>query len=203
MEDLGLIDGYDSLKENHTKLSKEVKEEEQEIDLYDIILEYLIQEGYADTLGSAEIILENMSEDWMEQILNEAREEGVKPYRPGPSLRQINRQSKRAEARRKAASSGQSGWKDRSHIKAEGPLITAKPGDKEEARKTLKQTLPDGKRIMGPGFFPSRPADRVASITSSFSRGDNPGGWDPKATRLPKEEAPKPRRVIPSRLDKK
>ncbi|NBV99370.1 MAG: hypothetical protein EBR67_07670 [Proteobacteria bacterium] len=202
MEDLGLIDGYDNLKEGYKKLSNEINSNE-EVDLYDIILEYLVQGGYADTLGSAEIILENMSEDWMEQILDEAREEGVKPYRPGPSLRQINRQAKRAEQRRKGKDAEKSGWKDRSHIKAEGPLITAKPGDKEEARKALKQTLPDGKRIMGPGFYSSRPADRVASITSSFTRGDMPGGGDPKATRLPREEAPKARRVIPSRLDRK
>ena len=43
----------------------------EEVELYDIILEYLIQEGYADTLGSAEIILENMSDEWIEDILLE------------------------------------------------------------------------------------------------------------------------------------
>lgn len=33
------------------------------------ILEYLMQEGYADCLGSAEIIFENMSDEWLDDIL--------------------------------------------------------------------------------------------------------------------------------------
>lgn len=37
----------------------------------EVILGYLIDEGYADCLGSAEIILENMSDDWFDEILNE------------------------------------------------------------------------------------------------------------------------------------
>jgi len=39
-----------------------------ETDLYDVILEYLINEGYADTIESAERIMVNMSEDWRESI---------------------------------------------------------------------------------------------------------------------------------------
>lgn len=35
----------------------------------EVILGYLIDEGYADCLGSAEIILENMGDDWMHAIL--------------------------------------------------------------------------------------------------------------------------------------
>ena len=41
----------------------------EENEMLEMILDYLIQEGYADTLDSAEIILENMSEDWIEEIL--------------------------------------------------------------------------------------------------------------------------------------
>lgn len=47
-------------------------------DVYDIILSHLLDEGYADCLGSAEIILENMSDEWLEDILNEA--EKIAPY---------------------------------------------------------------------------------------------------------------------------
>ena len=43
-----------------------------ETDIYDVILEYLINEGYADTYEAAESIMVNMSEDWREDILNEA-----------------------------------------------------------------------------------------------------------------------------------
>lgn len=41
----------------------------EEVDIYDIILSHLIDEGYADCLGSAEIILENMSDEWLDDIL--------------------------------------------------------------------------------------------------------------------------------------
>jgi hypothetical protein len=41
-------------------------------DLYDIILSHLIDEGYAETEDAAESIMVNMSEEWREQILDEA-----------------------------------------------------------------------------------------------------------------------------------
>ena len=37
-------------------------------DLYDIILSHLLDEGYAETLEQAEVIMVNMSEDWRESI---------------------------------------------------------------------------------------------------------------------------------------
>ena len=43
-----------------------------EYDLYDTILEYLISEGYADTNENALVIMANMSEEWKEEIINEA-----------------------------------------------------------------------------------------------------------------------------------
>jgi hypothetical protein len=39
----------------------------------EVILGYLIDEGYADCIGSAEIIFENMSDEWFDEILNEAK----------------------------------------------------------------------------------------------------------------------------------
>jgi hypothetical protein len=50
----------------------------QQSEAYELILDYLIQEGYADTLGSAEIILENMSDEWIEAVLDEGRIEDLK-----------------------------------------------------------------------------------------------------------------------------
>ena len=38
------------------------------VDLYDIILSHLLDEGYAETLEQAESIMVNMSEDWRESI---------------------------------------------------------------------------------------------------------------------------------------
>ncbi len=157
MEDLGLIDGYDSLKGNHTKVSKEVKEEKQEIDLYNIILEYLIQEGYADTLGSAEIILENMSEEWIEDILLEKE-----------------------------------GYGDDSKFKGDTDASSFRPG----------KDVPPVKKYGRLSRFAPSPLSGERSRTSSYVRrtvGDSPN--QPRAVQMPAER--KPRRVIPSRLDRK
>ena len=46
----------------------------EDLDTYDIVLEYLCLEGYADTLEAAEIIMVNMSEDWRQSIVEEYEE---------------------------------------------------------------------------------------------------------------------------------
>ena len=58
----------DSAKErdNEAKRKEFVKE-----DLYDIILSHLLDEGYAETLEQAQVIMVNMSEDWRESICEE------------------------------------------------------------------------------------------------------------------------------------
>jgi hypothetical protein len=55
--------------ENRTDLRKI-----EEVDLYDIILSHLLDEGYADTQEAAEAIMVNMSEEWRESIV-----EGFQP----------------------------------------------------------------------------------------------------------------------------
>ena len=53
------------------RLSREIirKPKNEEVDLYDTILSHLMNEGYADTIESAEGIMVNMSEDWRESIV--------------------------------------------------------------------------------------------------------------------------------------
>ena len=41
----------------------------EEVDIYDIILEHLLDEGFADTIESAEAIMVNMSEEWRDSIM--------------------------------------------------------------------------------------------------------------------------------------
>ena len=45
------------------------KTKNEEVDLYDVILSHLLDEGYADTYESAEAIMVNMSEDWKNSII--------------------------------------------------------------------------------------------------------------------------------------
>ena len=41
-------------------------------DIYDVILSHLIEEGYAESVEQAEVIMVNMSEDWRESIVEGA-----------------------------------------------------------------------------------------------------------------------------------
>ena len=50
------------------KKKKEKTQKEEAVDLYDIILSHLLDEGYADTQEAAEAIMVNMSEEWRESI---------------------------------------------------------------------------------------------------------------------------------------
>jgi hypothetical protein len=44
---------------------------QEQVDIYDIILSHLLDEGYAKTPEAAEVMMVNMSEEWRENILNE------------------------------------------------------------------------------------------------------------------------------------
>jgi hypothetical protein len=46
----------------------------EEVDIYDIILSHLLDEGYAETPEAAEAIMVNMSEEWREGILEEVEQ---------------------------------------------------------------------------------------------------------------------------------
>jgi len=56
--------------EERKRLSREIvrKKTNEEVDLYDVILSHLLDEGYAETVENAESIMVNMSEDWRESI---------------------------------------------------------------------------------------------------------------------------------------
>jgi hypothetical protein len=45
----------------------------ESVDVFDYILEHLVAEGYADTNENALVIMTNMSEEWREEIIDEAR----------------------------------------------------------------------------------------------------------------------------------
>jgi len=44
----------------------------EEFDLYDIISDYLVSEGFCESYEDADVIMANMSEEWRESILDEA-----------------------------------------------------------------------------------------------------------------------------------
>jgi hypothetical protein len=73
----------------------------EEVDVFDVIVEHLLSEGYADTAESATAILANMSEDWRDSILEaqEARDNPEK-YEQGKEKEEHKKYGKvRGESR--------------------------------------------------------------------------------------------------------
>jgi hypothetical protein len=68
-------DNDDHYPASKTKNSKKLRKQKamgefgEQVDLYDIILSHLLDEGYTNSIEGAEVILENMSEGWMESIM--------------------------------------------------------------------------------------------------------------------------------------
>jgi hypothetical protein len=71
--------GPGSITKNPKKLRKQkaMGELGEQLDIYDIILSHLLDEGYAETPEAAEVIMVNMSEDWRESIFEEILDEGA------------------------------------------------------------------------------------------------------------------------------
>lgn len=62
---------WDDMYEFYAEEVEQLDENDQEVDLFDYILEHLISEGYADTNEEALVIMANMSEEWRDVILDE------------------------------------------------------------------------------------------------------------------------------------
>ena len=58
---------YSKYEKRVSNISKSINKEQ--VDIYDIILSHLLDEGYAETPEAAEVIMVNMSEEWRESIL--------------------------------------------------------------------------------------------------------------------------------------
>ena len=65
---------------------KQYTTDSYEPDLFDVILEYLIIEGYADTNENALVIMANMSEDWRESIVEVRGGGKIDPVSDIPSI---------------------------------------------------------------------------------------------------------------------
>lgn len=70
-EIIGLWESYISIYQNNEKNQEFVSEEtlEEEFDTFDVVLEYLVSEGFAETNENALAIMANMSEEWRRSIL--------------------------------------------------------------------------------------------------------------------------------------
>jgi hypothetical protein len=124
----------------HTKLDKLVhktfgkspEEQNEETDLFVDILEYLVAEGYADTNENALAIMENMSEDWRDSIVEEVLDEGYKEF-PSDKVKKQSSKHMRNFLTRPNSHSGQTS-KKRS-TKMDAIRSTVEVGD--DPRKTM------------------------------------------------------------------
>ena len=167
--------------QGQAELNRRKGEMKEDYDAFDIVLEYLLDEGFADTLEGAEAIMVNMSEEWIEGILEE-REPGVKPYQPRPTQAEV-RADARAAAKKKAnASADKTGYgPDEKFYKPEDKKIPD-AATAQWFRTTIKKFgRPTGK--YNPGTI------KTQDILDKMPE-NSPGA------------KPKPRRVIPSRLDR-
>jgi hypothetical protein len=69
----GVSRAIDASNAARTAEKKRLMNNSYEYDTFDAILEHLVAEGYADTNENAIAIMANMSEEWREEILDEAR----------------------------------------------------------------------------------------------------------------------------------
>ena len=75
----------------------------EQVDIYDIILSHLLDEGYAETPEAAEVIMVNMSEEWRDTIVYEVLDEGKvswdnprSPLESGLTPREKNRAKRKS-----------------------------------------------------------------------------------------------------------
>jgi len=169
-------------------------------DMFDIVKGYLIGEGYADTEDAAIAIMANMSEDWKTVIMSEARAEGVKPYKPGPTQAEVRADAKKAREKHVEKSKGQKGYGDEEKFKSDWKL-RATPSSKTKRRDGTEETVsqrmdreqPYKKRMTGE--LARKQGSRIASAVTRTIEG--PG--EPQAVTMPRkgrEEKAKPSKEI-------
>lgn len=66
---LGAKEQESSLKKRAKKIREIERTQKEQVDLYDLILSHLLDEGYAETSEAAEKIMANMSEEWKQSII--------------------------------------------------------------------------------------------------------------------------------------
>ncbi len=85
------IMGTNVPKDKKSSYPASVATANEEVDIYDIILSHLLDEGYAETPEAAEAIMVNMSEEWRESIVEAGENVGPEPKTVGGKERDPNK----------------------------------------------------------------------------------------------------------------
>jgi len=108
-----------------------------DLDIYNLVLEYLLDEGFASTEQSADKIILNMSEAWFENIMERRREDKGTPRKP---------RNKAFELVAKSMGSGRLGVQPRGEKKDRGgptPGPTRTPAEKVAKRRADAERAQD------------------------------------------------------------
>lgn len=73
-----LNEGWRPAKRFHDTFVKK-----EELDLFDVVLDHLISEGFCNTVDAATVVMANMSEEWRDDILDEVTGWGRIRFRKG------------------------------------------------------------------------------------------------------------------------
>ena len=121
----------------HRDMVKAAEKHFNESDAYDVVLDYLLDEGFADTEDNAITIMANMSEEWIDTILDEAQimsvsGKGGLKYMINPNINKAqNAAAKEAQgrkARKNAAKEAQNAERAATARKRSIQTLNAKPG---------------------------------------------------------------------------
>jgi hypothetical protein len=64
-----IVDKYNKNRQSSRQENPEKYDPKEEVDLYDIVLEYLLDEGLCESVENAEIMMAHMSEGWVDAIV--------------------------------------------------------------------------------------------------------------------------------------
>jgi hypothetical protein len=106
-------------KKDKTKDKKEMKESS---DLYDLVLEYLLDEGLCESVENAEIMMAHMSEGWVDAIVESYELDEATIMSVSRSGKPVYKISKAEERRQNAVARDRShispGWRERASSRA-------------------------------------------------------------------------------------
>ena len=94
-------------RDTHPASAPQMKKANEEVNIFDTILEYLISEGYAETNENAIAIMSNMSEEWRESIVELNRVEREQGKKSGGSDDQAFRMVKKSIRKMEGTPAGQ------------------------------------------------------------------------------------------------
>jgi hypothetical protein len=79
----GIVSDHNKKRQPSRQEDPEKYYPKEQVDLYDIILSHLLDEGYAETQEQAEVMMVHMSEEWRESIVEAASDQSNKQIERG------------------------------------------------------------------------------------------------------------------------